>query len=167
MDKKLFCIAGTLLLCALNIGAFSRSGNLKVDTVYVRDTVYIRDTIYIDKTDVAVTKENGPLAEPENFDEFKVRFFDDLEFQLTRVTFPVGGMFDAKSGSTTPYSEANWSLTSIFWERFKVNGIILPSGDKVYVGEWSKKSGKEIGRMRFELREDNRWYLVKYDTFNL
>lgn len=110
---------------------------------------------------VAISKVDEP------FDSFYDQFHKDLDFQLTRVQFPLEGELVSLDGGE-PWTKEDWEphvqkVTDISdpdydTEIIKTDTLVT---DKV----WLADSGFSVER-RFK-KVNGRWYLVYYQTVNL
>ena len=64
---------------------------------------------YKEKNSVALRQTNDST---ENFDEFNVRFHTDSLFQLSRISFPIGGHF-ADANDSYKWTPENWVLMRV------------------------------------------------------
>jgi hypothetical protein len=110
-----------------------------------------------------VYKENG-----ESFDRFNQRFHADSNFQLSRISFPIGGKFvdDLQSRLWTP---DNWEIlttpVSPVTDTTQYKHSLVRTDSFVTETFWIDQSGFKVER-RFALK-DGKWYLVYYDDINL
>ncbi|WP_421875448.1 DUF4348 domain-containing protein [Marinoscillum sp.] len=116
---------------------------------------------------VGCSKKLNTSRVDESFDEFYDQFHQDVDFQLSRVQFPLEGEYVDLDGEK-PWRKEEWEP-----HVQKVTDISDPEYDTEIIRKetvvidkvWLRDSGFSIER-RFE-KLDGKWYLVYYQTINL
>ena len=120
---------------------------------------------------VIFTQCNGNLGKKtnvENYSEFYSRFHSDSLFQLSRISFPIGGFILNQNGEPEPWTKENWLMhrikaTDIDTTVFKVQITQTPDSvsERIYI-----EDGSFMARRTFKLK-DGKWYLVFYSDEDL
>ena len=118
-----------------------------------------------------LTQCNGHLGKStnvENYNEFYSRFHSDSLFQLSRISFPIGGFILNEDGEPEPWTKENWLMhrikaTDIDTTLFKVQITQTPDSvsELIYI-----EDGGFMARRTFKLK-DGKWYLVFYSDEDL
>jgi hypothetical protein len=105
---------------------------------------------------------------PELFDDFNARFHGDSSFQLSRISFPIGGYY--KDG------EASYKWTAKNWRMMKetvketvdkreYKHSVHKTDTSLTEKYWIDNSGFKIER-RFE-KKNGKWFLIYYEDIEL
>jgi len=102
-------------------------------------------------------------ADLEKFDDFYSRFHSDSLFQLSRISFPIGGFILNENGEEEPWTRENWIMhkikaTDVDTSLFKVNITHTPDSvsELIFI-----EDGGFMARRTFK-NKDGKWYLVFY-----
>ena len=112
-------------------------------------------------------RERNTHRKAENFDAFYNRFHEDMDFQMTRVRFPLEGL-NVEGEKTTKWSKENYVFMKVRVQDIdnKLYHIDTEKTPESFIQKVSLPNSGFYSEYRFKLI-DNRWYLVYVMDQNL
>ncbi len=106
--------------------------------------------------------------EDETFETFAEKFYSDAEFQLSRVSFPIGEFHSFKERKKVQYTKENWETLQRYKD-FYTNEYTpyKKIDDKSYSLLVETDGGAACSLYTFNLKEDGKWYLVEIKNSSL
>ena len=123
-----------------------------------------------DKKPRTETKSSSKISNSgkESFETFNKKFHNNPSFQMSRINFPLEGVF-VDGVKNHKWSKENWEFiqaeVSENPKSEEFEHSLKKTNDMVVEKYWIEDAGFKIER-RFKLK-DGKWYLVYYDDINM